>query len=144
MSNKIERITKKIEADKAILKAINAMSYGGIDSFIDNANAYIKAIKQGRMLNSIDTVSKSGMSRTLKFVSCEVLNNKGHFRNYFTLFKTLGYSPAGQRSNYFRVNGCGMDMVFHTNYSIIHQLCALGFISKKECATLAQMTPSTI
>ena len=58
--------------------------------------------------------------------------------------KTLGFSPANKNSNYFRIYGCGMDMIFHTNYTIIHKLARLGFLNKKECESLAQNTPQTI
>lgn len=34
------------------------------------------------------------------------------------------------------------DEFFNTNYTIIHRLHSLGFITKEECATLAQQTPT--
>ena len=46
--------------------------------------------------------------------------------------------------DYFTIGGCGMDMIFHTNYTIIHRLYKLGFMTKKECEKLCQMTPSII
>lgn len=62
---------------------------------------------------------------------------------FFTLFMSLGFSEVN-RSGYFRISGCGVDMIFHTNYTIIHNLRSLGFISKKECSHLAQQTPNII
>ena len=96
------------------------------------------------MINSIDSVSSSGMSRTIKFLSCEKSKTNFYYRNYFGFFLALGYTPKNDRSNYFRISGCGMDMIFHTNYTIIHRLTRLGFLTKKECSILAQKTPSTI
>ena len=138
-------IKKSIENDKSLMKKLNSMQYYNIDSFISDAKSYIKAIKQGRMINSIDSVSASGMSRTIKFLSCEKSkNSEFYYRNYFQFFKSLGYSLKNNNSNYFRIHGCGMDMIFHTNYTNIHVLQRLGFLSKKECSVLAQKTPSTI
>jgi hypothetical protein len=71
------------------------------------------------------------------------LKNGFNYYNFYTLFKDLGFTNA-KNSNAFRVSGCGMDMVFHTNYTIMHQLKNLGFITKKECSILAQKTPTVI
>lgn len=143
---KLEKITRNIEANKELLKNITNNNYYSVEQFTKDANDYIKAIKQGRMLNSIGSVSSSGMSRTMKFTSCEKnQRTKGfYYRNYFAFFKALGYSEANKNDHYFRISGCGMDMIFHTNYSIIHNLTRLGFLSKKECENLAQQTPNTI
>lgn len=139
-------ILANIEQNKELQKAIKNVSYYENERFFNDAKAYIKAIKEGRMINSIGSVSKSGMSRTIKFLSCQKGNqrNSFYYRNYFAFFKALGYSPANDYDHYFRISGCGMDMIFHTNYTIIHRLQRLGFLSKKECSKLAQMTPSTI
>ena len=98
------------------------------------------------MICNIDSVSASGMSRTIKFLSCEKSKRENRFMylNYFVLFRVLGYTVAGKYGSYFRVSGCGMDMIFHTNYTIIHKLQRLGFISKKQCNHLAQQTPTVI
>ena len=99
--------------------------------------SYIKAIKQRRMFCVIDSVSSSGMSRNIHFHSFE----KKYFRQYWTLFKVLGYTET--KNNSFRIGGCGMDMIFYTNYNNIHTLYHLGFIDKKTCDSLSQMTPCT-
>ena len=128
------------------LKLSNVQKYGSseVDQFTQSAKRYIKAIKQGRVICNIESVSSSGMSRNLKFMECNGNIKKGfHFANFFKLFKDLGFK-TGRNSNAFRVSGCGMDMVFHTNYTIIHQLHQLGFITKKECSVLAQKTPNVI
>lgn len=139
-------IIKNIENNKELIKSLNKVSYYDIERFVEDAKAYIKAIKDKRMINSIGSVSSSGMSRTIKFLSCEKSKyNKDHYyRNYFAFFKALGYSEANKNDHYFRINGCGMDMIFHTNYSIVHNLTRLGFLTKKECESLAQDTPQTI
>lgn len=115
-----------------------------LDSFIHDSKRYIKAIKQGRMLCHIDTVSQSGMSRTIKFLECNGKNGRFNYLNFFSLFDFLGYQKAGKYGDYFRVYGCGMDMIFHTNYSIIHDFKNFGIINKNQCRELSQKTPCTI
>jgi hypothetical protein len=128
------------------LKLSNVEHYGSteIDTFIQNAKRYVKAVKQRRIICKIDTVSSSGMSRTIKFLECSGSVKTGfNYLNFYQLFDQLGFSKV-RNNDTFRIHGCGMDMIFHTNYTIIHRLWRLGFISKKECEYLAQMTPSVI
>ena len=130
---KRNKIINLLEKDKVL----------NVETFIESAEKYIKAIKDCRMLCDIGSVSQSGMSRTLKFLSCEKGDSKYYYRNYYSLFKSLGYSTV-KSSNHFRVYGCGMDMVFATNYNIIHTLKNYGFINKELCDKLAQQTPIVI
>jgi hypothetical protein len=116
-----------------------------IETFIDNAKRYIKAIKENRMICSIGSVSKSGMSRTIKFVELSKSDDsdRHHLYNFYEFFDVLGYTKI-KNSDYFRIGGCGMDMIFYTNYTIIHDLKRLGLVSDDECRTLSQNTPSVI
>jgi hypothetical protein len=142
----IETIVKNISAEKWLIKNIANMHYYTVnDNFINDAISYIKAINDGRMICNIESVSRSGMSRKIKFMSCEKYKNRGGFsyRQYLGLFKALDFKEY-QRTGTFTINGCGMNMVFHTNYTIIHRLQRLGFISKKECERLCQLTPTII
>ena len=140
---KIEIIIKNVNSDKELMGRINKESYSDVNYFVAHANRYIKAIKEGRVINSIGSVSKSGMSRTLKFLECSK-NGKGYsYYNFYLLFKLFGFAQVND-SDYFRVYGCGMDMIFDTNYRIIHKLHELGFIDKKQCDVLCQKTPTTI
>jgi len=133
---------EKLE-NSSIGKAIKKERYYTIDMFIRDAKEYIKAIKDGRMIVNIASVSRSGMSRQMKFLSCEKGVNKYYYRNYFVFFRVTGHTTLADSGN-IRVFGCGMDMVFHTNYTIIHRLHRLGFINKKQCDSLAQLTPAVI
>ena len=108
-----------------------------------NAVRYLKAIKENRMLCTIPHVSKSGMSRVIKFTECSKGKTRYNFLNFNMLFLALGYKRNKNHEGY-NISGCGMDMIFHTNYSIIHKLCRLGFINKKECEVLAQATPTVL
>ena len=111
--------------------------------FTEHCKRYIKAIKQGRMICAIDRVSASGMSRNIKFLECAKGKDRYHYLTFWELFCILGYTNV-KNTDTFRIGGCGMDMIFHTNYSIIHQLKRLGFITDKTCEVLAQKTPNVI
>ena len=138
----LTKVTSNIEANKELMKAINNNSYYTVEQFISDAKRYIKAIKEGRMICSIGSVSQSGMSRTIKFIECSKGKTSYHYYNFYALFSVLGYRKT--KSDYFSIGGCGMDMIFHTNYTIIHKLHRLGFINKAVCDSLAQNTPTVI
>ena len=137
----MKKILERIKANKEMMKAINGLGHYSPEMFLHDAKAYIKAIKSGRMLCIIESVSTSGMSRVIKFNSCEFHKERCNYRQYWSLFKTLGYREAKNSRDGFRINGCGMDMVFNTNYNIMHDFKNLGIITKEECAHLAQQTP---
>ena len=134
---KIETIKKNVEKE---LKTPN--EYYDTDMFISDAKSYISAIKQGRMLVNVVHVSLSGMSRRMIFQACIKGKGSYRYRQYSSFFEMLG--KRVNKDHEIVVNGCGMDMIFHTNYTIIHQLKRLGFLSKKECSKLSQMTPQYI
>lgn len=137
--------TPEVFLTESIIKNLKKVNFYNEEDFLKDAAAYINAIKENRMINVIGNVSASGMSRTLKFTSCEKNERTGEFyqRNYFALFKALGYTPV-KNSSYFRVYGCGMDMVFATHYDILYDFKRIGLISEEECDKLAQRTPTTI
>jgi len=136
-----------IEKINEYIKGYNKKNDYKIDAntFIDNAKRYVKAIKENRMICSIGLVSKSGMSRTIKFVELAKSDDsdRHHLYNFYQFFDVLGYTKI-KDSDYFRIGGCGMDMIFNTNYNIIHNLKRMGFITDDECRTLSQNTPSVI
>ena len=131
---KIDKIKKNLEGKTYV------GDYYNEDLIIRDAKRWIKATKDQRMLCVIKHVSKSGMSRDMVFLE----GRERGFRNFFSFMRELGFKPTDNYSNSFRISGCGMDMVFHTNYTIIHRLHKLGFINKKQCEELAQMTPQTV
>ena len=141
-----EKLLTNIGNEKTLNKALQNEKYYNVLSFINDAERYIDAIKEGRVICSIGSVSSSGMSRTIKFLACTKNMQRKNYQylNFFAMFRVLGYTPAGKYGDYFRINGCGMDMIFHTNYSIIHKLHRLGFINKKQCAEYCQQTPQVI
>lgn len=137
---KLEKITQKIEADKDMMRQIANEHYYSVSSFISDLQTYLKAVADGRILYRVESVSKSGMSRQIAIQSCErsTWNNKisYHYRQYQTMLGVLGYTKTQNET--IRVSGCGMNMCFATNYSIIRKAYALGFISLKQCLVLEQ------
>ena len=137
-----EDILNNVNSNKELQKNFKKLYSFTSEEFIQNAERYIKACKENRIFCIIHSVSKSGMSRKLSFYeSTFSKEGKGGFLNFTALFTALGFSDRN-RDGEFTVNGCGMDMVFHTNYSIIHSLYSLGMITNEECEILSQNTPA--
>jgi hypothetical protein len=69
---KQERFLKRLNSDqfKWLRKKIENQQYYSVDQFYKDAERYVKAIKEGRVICSIGSVSRSGMSRTIKFLEC--------------------------------------------------------------------------
>ena len=138
-----------ITLSKEVVKAIAKNEYYNEEQFINDAKKWVEAIKQGRVICTVASVSKSGMSRKLKFLSCEPskYNNENgeeiryNYRQYNVMLECLGFKFS-RDSWAITVNGCGMDMIFHTNYTIMHNFKSMGIITKEECESLAQMTPT--
>lgn len=140
----------KIDDINALLKKYNKgrQFQATHEDFIRHAKRYIKAIKERRVICAIDKVSASGMSRTLKFLESSRGSYEGKTRysllNFYEFFLMLEYKPVNSQSDYFRIIGCGMDMVFATNYYIIGKLERLGFLNAKLSSELRQATPPVI
>ena len=129
---------KKVTLSKEILKNISKNEYYSQDDFVKDCKCYIKALKSGRLQYTVTHVSNSGMSRNIFIQSYEGTMTKGHFRTYFGMLQVLGYKEASKYSSDIRVSGCGMNMLFATNYNICHDLKRIGLITKKECEVLCQ------
>lgn len=142
---KNERIAANIMADKSLTKEIGKLRYYDTEQFIKDGEKYISAVRSGRMFCVIHSVSSSGMNRNMSFHSCEKHSrerDRFSYRQYSCLFLSLGYTESRAYNGAFMIGGCGMDMVFATNYNIIRSLYRLGFITLKECCELEQMTPT--
>ena len=129
---------KKITINKEVTKRINKEEFYHVDTFISDCKTYIKAVEAGRILYTVTHVSQSGMSRNINIKSFEGKMIKGYYRNYNAFLTVLGYKFADKYSSDIKVNGCGMDMLFDTNYNIIHSLYEMGFITKDKCEILSQ------
>lgn len=111
-----------------------------INEFIDTAKRYIKAVEERRLVTTIGKVAPSGLSRTVKFI--EVQKNVGTL-NFYVFFKTLGFEQV-KNSNYFRVHGCGMNMIFDTHYKIVMKLKNSNIIKDKRANKLINKSLTTI
>lgn len=138
---KIERITKKVKEALKAKKIKLANEYYDVDLFISDCQSYIKAIKEGRVLVAIMSVSKLGMTRKFVVTACGRNRDRYNYRQYNMMFKTLGETV---RDGEIVVSGCGMNMVFELNYTTIRAMYRLGFLTKKECSHLEQQTPQYI
>ncbi len=126
----------KLQLSQDVLKQISKENYYDIDSFIRDVNTYIKAVKSGRILYTVTHVSQSGMSRDISIQSFEGKTNNGSYRSYYMMLKVMGYNFS--KYNDIKVSGWGMDMLFATNYRLIHSFNRMGFINKPSCDKLAQ------
>jgi hypothetical protein len=138
-----------INLSNEVKKAVAKNEYYSTDQFINDAIKWVEAIKEGRVICTVASVSKSGMSRELKFLSCEPSkynNEQGEnvrysYRQYNIMLECLGFK-FDRKSWAITVNGCGMDMIFNTNYTIMHNFKSMGIITESECSSYAQMTPT--
>jgi len=122
---------------KDILKRIELESYYNQEDFKKDCKRYIKALEAGRVQYTVTHVSNSGMSRNIHIQSFEGSMTQGYYSNYYMMLSVLGYSFANN-SNDIRVGGCGMNMLFATNYNIVHTFERIGLIKSKKCNILAQ------
>lgn len=102
-----------------------------------NAERFIKALKERRILCTVKNVSRSGMSRIISF--CEVVRlNSGYAIYQFNwFFKNLGYEYRNDWDA-IRVGGCGMDMILATLSGVCGTLKYNGFKLPKNYSSLAE------
>jgi len=139
----LAKLIENIRANPAIARRLKGEKYVSPESLADDAVRYLAAIKERRMVCVIPSVSRSGMSRTFTFH--EVARHKpGEYGvcNFWSLFRFIGGYPS--KEGRFRINGCGMDMIFHVNYEMVHALHCLGACSGPEAEVLAQRKPPVL
>lgn len=134
----INEVIKLPKIDKYTMKIINGMSHYDVVDFVKDATAYIKAVESGRILYDVTHVASSGMSRNIKIRSFEGNTKKGYYRNYNGFLEALGQTMVKNEFSTVRVSGCGMNMLFHTNYTIIRTLRAFGMLTAAKSAILEQ------
>ena len=120
-----------------INKNLEKMSFYSKEDLLKDCKCYIKALKAGRVQFRVTHVSKSGMSRNIFIQSFEGKMTKGYYRTYSNMLKALGFSIV-KNSNDIRVSGCGMNMLFSTNYEIMYSFLSMGIIKKRTCKILSQ------
>ena len=145
----LNKIKAKILSNKELVKILNSEFYGEnldekIDLFISQSQRYIKASEQSRLFSTIYSVSNSGMSRNINIFEhvYDTKQKRGFILNFNMLFIALGYKRA--KNDGFKVNGSGMDMIFHSHYCNINDLFRLGFINKNKVDSLRNVRISNI
>lgn len=106
-----------IEQHKKDAKQYSWMEEGDqqwISSNLEELQNVKNAILKGRLYLGVDSVSSSGMSRTI--VIKYIKNNHLH------AVSDLIYQLAGCDKNR-RIRGCGMDMLFAAQYNLFVTLC---------------------
>lgn len=95
---------------------------------IRNAERFIKALKEHRLIASVKKVSRDGLSRQIFFGEVGIVANDRpaiYQFNYF--FSQLGWRYARGNADALSISGCGMDMIFHTFDSVASTLKYYGF-----------------
>ena len=129
---------ENITLTKEIEKRLSKEEYYTKEMLLNDIQDYIKALKEGRLQYLVMNVSSNGMNRNILIQSCEQskTNNSFYFRQYSRMFEMLGYKL--NKDYYIRVSGCGMNMLFATNYNLIHTFKSMNIISESEAEILAQ------
>ena len=130
----MQNITLSKETEKRLSKE----EYYTKEMLLDDIQDYIKALKEGRLQYIVMNVSSNGMNRTIFIQSCEQskTNNSFYFRQYSRMFEMLNYKL--DKDYNIRVSGCGMNMLFATNYYLIQTFKSMNIISAAEADILAQ------
>jgi hypothetical protein len=126
----------------AMQKAIAAAytySDNPIDDFKQDARAYLKALKEGRVLYNVEHVSASGMTRFISVKACEKVKgeNRYIYRTFHSLLVATGHQYSRKYKGYSAI-GCGMNMVFAMNYYLVRELNGLGLVKPSDLKTLEQ------
>jgi hypothetical protein len=116
-----------------------------VEYIVNEMKDYSKASAEGRVFCVIDSVSKSGMSKTLLFymMKKEKYSKKYHVRPFYSLMRFCGYKQ-NQRTGYFRVHGTGLDLVYHTHSELIDTCAYYNIITKDEARLLKREVPPTV
>tara|TARA_R100000734_G_C3263012_1_gene61140 strand:+ start:88 stop:465 length:378 start_codon:yes stop_codon:yes gene_type:complete len=97
-----------------IAQKICLENYRDFDYTLKELNRIKNALLNGRFYAGVVSVSRSGMSRKIKLAY--VYKNELRTIRDPKLLKLAGVSPNGS------ITGCGMDMLFHAQYTLFHNL----------------------
>ena len=130
----MQNITLSKNIEKRLLKE----EYYNKELLLRDIELYINALKEGRLQYLVTKVSPNGMNRNILIQSCEQSKNTNnfYFRQYTRMFEMLGYKL--DKDYNIRVSGSGMNMLFATNYNLIHTFKNMNIITDAEAEILAQ------
>ena len=93
-----------------------------------NAERFLKAVREHRLLCTVKRVSSSGMSRVISFH--EVVWNEDmkrmQLRQFNWFLGQMGWTYL-DKDYAIRVGGCGMDMIYHVLYTTVDNWRYYGF-----------------
>lgn len=92
-----------------------------------NAERFLKAVREHRLLCTVKRVSSSGMSRLIRVYEIQNdENGRPHILQFNGFLGQVGWTFS-DKDNAIRVVGCGMDMVFHLLSTTVENLRYYGF-----------------
>ena len=119
---------------KEVLKNLAKNEYYTKDNFCEDIESFIAAIRDGRLITEVISVSRSGMSRNIMVKAFEGDYKNGYYRNFIGMFRTLGEKVTDK--GYIKVSGCGMNMVFSLKNQTLLSFENMGFLQKGEALKL--------
>lgn len=94
------------------MKRNQIASYLASETGKANAQRFIKALSEKRLLCTVKKVSSSGMSRQIFFGEMCFNQTFSHVCQFNWFFKEIGFHYTN--NDCISVSGCGMDMIFHS------------------------------
>lgn len=93
---------------------VKADQYASQDYTEQKLNDFREALLKGRFYVGVESVARSGMSRTLKLA---IIKNNQLIHAPSYIYKMAGCNKNGV------ISGCGMDMCFAAQYHLFAALC---------------------
>lgn len=93
---------------------VKADPYASQDYTEQKLNDFKQALIKGRFYVGVESVARSGMSRTLKLA---IIKNNQLIQAPDYIYKMAGCDRNG------KISGCGMDMCFAAQYKLFRALC---------------------
>ena len=97
-----------------IAQKISSGNYRDFDYTLKELNRIKNALLKGRFYAGVVSVSRSGMSRKIKLAY--VYKNELRTIRDPKILELAGVNSKGN------ISGCGMDMLFHAQYTLFHNL----------------------
>ncbi len=101
------------------------------------ANRFIQALEERRIFAIVRHVSSTGMTRYIDFREVATdASGRINFYNFTYFLESMGFKYSDKYYSH-KVEGCGMDMIFHTLNYIAGTLKHYGFDVPENYAELA-------
>ena len=111
--------------------------------FKRDAARYVAAVKEGRLLCKIVSISRSGMSRTLEIFELAKCGDMFHPYGFCAFLEALGFTMTPHKDA-IRIRGCGFDATYETHAHVVSALVTIGIITEAEAVSLRKIAPHKI